>query len=197
MLLMILHAMRTLTQPWLTPCRPIDPSLYIHRFVHKLMNDSQDMSRQKQNAVTNTALRLVKSMKRDWMQTGRRPSGICGAALFIATHIHGQSCFCLVMVHAARCTACTTYEMILAWQALYMVRDACVLWKGTCMLSHVKSSLHGDIYLQKGCSVHAGNCFCTAACAKLCKAYSSPAVTCHAQMQKHADMTRRRQRDHA
>ncbi|KAL3163023.1 hypothetical protein ABBQ32_009450 [Trebouxia sp. C0010 RCD-2024] len=69
--------------------RPIDPSLYIHRFVHKLMNDDQDISRQKQNAVTNTALRLVKSMKRDWMQTGRRPSGICGAALFIATHLHG------------------------------------------------------------------------------------------------------------
>lgn len=69
--------------------RPIDPSLYIHRFVHKLMNDNQEITRQKQNAVTNTALRLVKSMKRDWMQTGRRPSGICGAALFIATHIHG------------------------------------------------------------------------------------------------------------
>ena len=29
-------------------------------------------------------------MKRDWMQTGRRPSGICGAALFIASHIHGR-----------------------------------------------------------------------------------------------------------
>ena len=71
-------------------CRPIDPSLYIHRFVHKLMGESRDYTRQKQNAVTNTALRLVKSMKRDWMQTGRRPSGICGAALFIATHIHGQ-----------------------------------------------------------------------------------------------------------
>lgn len=28
-------------------------------------------------------------MKRDWMQTGRRPSGICGAALFIAAAVHG------------------------------------------------------------------------------------------------------------
>eukprot|EP00656_Telonema_subtile_P028613 TRINITY_DN3114_c0_g3_i2.p1 TRINITY_DN3114_c0_g3~~TRINITY_DN3114_c0_g3_i2.p1 ORF type:complete len:418 (-),score=129.00 TRINITY_DN3114_c0_g3_i2:57-1310(-) len=27
-------------------------------------------------------------MKRDWMQTGRRPSGVCGAALFIAAKIH-------------------------------------------------------------------------------------------------------------
>eukprot|EP00983_Pelagomonas_calceolata_P001727 57403-Pelagomonas_calceolata.AAC.1 len=40
-------------------------------------------------AVSSTALKLVQSMKRDWMQTGRRPSGICGAALFIASHIHG------------------------------------------------------------------------------------------------------------
>jgi hypothetical protein len=38
--------------------------------------------------VANTTLRLIGSMKRDWMQTGRRPSGVCGAALFIATHIH-------------------------------------------------------------------------------------------------------------
>eukprot|EP00958_Prasinococcus_capsulatus_P007692 scaffold706_cov418-Prasinococcus_capsulatus_cf.AAC.60 len=27
------------------------------------------------HGVANTALRLVASMKRDWMQTGRRPSG--------------------------------------------------------------------------------------------------------------------------
>lgn len=28
-------------------------------------------------------------MKRDWIQTGRRPSGICGAALLIAARLHG------------------------------------------------------------------------------------------------------------
>ncbi len=61
----------------------MDPSLYLHRFANRLgVSD-------KFHAVTNTALRLVASMKRDWMQTGRRPSGICGAALFIAAHIHG------------------------------------------------------------------------------------------------------------
>ncbi|KAK9817299.1 hypothetical protein WJX72_012355 [[Myrmecia] bisecta] len=63
--------------------RPIDPSLYIHRFADRLGFGK------KMHAVANTALRLVASMKRDWMQTGRRPSGICGAALFIAAHIHG------------------------------------------------------------------------------------------------------------
>ncbi|KAL0050009.1 hypothetical protein WJX82_002680 [Trebouxia sp. C0006] len=86
--LQMCHLLRLEEHPMFS--RPIDPSLYIHRFVHKLMGENQDFTRHKQNAVTNTALRLVKSMKRDWMQTGRRPSGICGAALFIATHIHGM-----------------------------------------------------------------------------------------------------------
>ena len=64
--------------------RPVDPCLYLHRFAAKLGE-----SKEKREAITNTALRLVASMKRDWMQTGRRPSGICGAALFIAAHING------------------------------------------------------------------------------------------------------------
>jgi transcription factor IIIB subunit 2 len=65
--------------------KPIDPSLFIHRFADKL-NLGKRM-----HAVANTALRLVASMKRDWMQTGRRPNGICGAALWVAAQIHGFS----------------------------------------------------------------------------------------------------------
>lgn len=60
----------------------IDPSIYIWRFSCKLeLGD-------KTHAVSETALRLVKRMKRDWMHTGRRPSGICGAALVIAARLH-------------------------------------------------------------------------------------------------------------
>lgn len=68
------------------PCthRPIDPSLFIDRYTN-LLGLEQEVSK----AIAHTAVRLVASMKRDWIQTGRRPSGICGAALFIATHIHG------------------------------------------------------------------------------------------------------------
>ena len=65
--------------------KPIDPSLFIHRFADKL-----NLGR-RMHTVANTALRLVASMKRDWMQTGRRPNGICGAALWVAAHIHGFS----------------------------------------------------------------------------------------------------------
>jgi len=60
----------------------VDPSLYIHRFASKLEFGP------KANLVSKTALRLIQGMKRDWMQTGRRPSGVCGAALFIAAKAH-------------------------------------------------------------------------------------------------------------
>lgn len=61
----------------------IDPSLYIRRFASQLEFES------KTNEVAMTALRLVSRMKRDWLQVGRRPSGICGAALLVAARIHG------------------------------------------------------------------------------------------------------------
>ena len=61
----------------------IDPSLYIHRFASKLEFGD------KTHLVSMSALRLVQRMKRDWIQTGRRPSGICGAALLIAARVHG------------------------------------------------------------------------------------------------------------
>eukprot|EP00468_Gymnochlora_sp_CCMP2014_P002711 CAMPEP_0167747626 /NCGR_PEP_ID=MMETSP0110_2-20121227/4388_1 /TAXON_ID=629695 /ORGANISM="Gymnochlora sp., Strain CCMP2014" /LENGTH=470 /DNA_ID=CAMNT_0007632553 /DNA_START=55 /DNA_END=1467 /DNA_ORIENTATION=+ len=61
----------------------IDPTLYIHRFADKLEFEN------KCHDVANTAVKLVCNMKRDWMVTGRRPSGICAAALLIAARIHG------------------------------------------------------------------------------------------------------------
>ncbi|CAI4230112.1 unnamed protein product [Auanema sp. JU1783] len=55
-----------------------DPCLYIMRFA--CMLEFGD----KQKEVVNLATRLVQRMKRDWMSTGRRPTGLCGAALLIA-----------------------------------------------------------------------------------------------------------------
>eukprot|EP00946_MAST-07B_sp_MAST-7B-sp1_P000293 g293.t1 len=61
----------------------LDPTLYIHRFASKL-----DYGR-KRHQVAMTAIRLVQRFKRDWIQTGRRPAGICAAALLIAGRMHG------------------------------------------------------------------------------------------------------------
>jgi transcription factor IIIB subunit 2 len=63
--------------------KPIDPSLFIHRYAEELQVG------ERKNVVANTALRVVASMKRDWLVSGRRPNGICGAALWLASNIHG------------------------------------------------------------------------------------------------------------
>ncbi|KAK2491294.1 hypothetical protein MC885_005891 [Smutsia gigantea] len=59
-----------------------DPCLYIPRFAHLLEFG------EKTHEVSMTALRLLQRMKRDWMHTGRRPSGLCGAALLVAARMH-------------------------------------------------------------------------------------------------------------
>ncbi|GFP91095.1 transcription factor iiib 90 kDa subunit [Phtheirospermum japonicum] len=65
--------------------KPVDPSLFIHRFTDRLFGG-------KNPGVSKTALHIIASMKRDWMQTGRKPSGLCGAALYIAALSHGLKC---------------------------------------------------------------------------------------------------------
>ncbi|KAL9225076.1 hypothetical protein vseg_001042 [Gypsophila vaccaria] len=60
----------------------VDPSLFIHRFANGLLGEIN-------HEVEKTALRIMTSMKRDWMQTGRKPSGLCGAALYISALSHG------------------------------------------------------------------------------------------------------------
>ena len=61
----------------------IDPGLFIPRFAQKLDFGA------KTHDVTYTALRLVERMDHDWMATGRRPSGLCGAALIVAARMYG------------------------------------------------------------------------------------------------------------
>lgn len=61
----------------------VDPSLYMARFAARLEFGDRTQ------AVAATALRIAARMKRDWIQTGRRPSGICGACLIVAGRLFG------------------------------------------------------------------------------------------------------------
>eukprot|EP00842_Homolaphlyctis_polyrhiza_P000607 jgi/Hompol1/1547/HPOL_002737-RA len=61
----------------------IDPALLISRFATKLEFG------QYHGRVVTDATRIVARMTRDWMHYGRRPAGICAAALFIAARLHG------------------------------------------------------------------------------------------------------------
>jgi transcription factor IIIB subunit 2 len=55
-----------------------DPCLYIVRFAVMLeLGDKVDR-------IASLATRIVQRMKLDWMATGRRPTGLCGAALLLA-----------------------------------------------------------------------------------------------------------------
>ncbi|XP_053670379.1 transcription factor IIIB 90 kDa subunit [Anopheles nili] len=63
----------------------IDPCIYIMRYANKL-----DF-REKTHEVSMTAQRLVQRMKKDSIHSGRRPSGLCGAALLLAARMHDYS----------------------------------------------------------------------------------------------------------
>ncbi|CAA7033622.1 unnamed protein product [Microthlaspi erraticum] len=66
--------------------RLVDPSIFIPRFSDSLLKGAPN------RALVNTARDIIASMKRDWIQTGRKPSGICGAALYTAALSHGIKC---------------------------------------------------------------------------------------------------------
>lgn len=64
----------------------VDPSVFIERFSRRLEFGGM------QRKVQNTAMRLIQCMHRDWICTGRRPNGLCGAALLVAAYYHGFKC---------------------------------------------------------------------------------------------------------
>lgn len=61
----------------------VDPSLYIHRYATQL--DLGD----KLNNIVTSSLRIITRLKKDWIVVGRRPDGICAAALLIAARAYG------------------------------------------------------------------------------------------------------------
>ncbi|TFK60672.1 hypothetical protein BDN72DRAFT_828758 [Pluteus cervinus] len=60
----------------------VDPSHYISRFA-SLLEFGEETSK-----VATDAIRLVQRFDRDWMTRGRRPAGICGAALLLAARMN-------------------------------------------------------------------------------------------------------------
>jgi len=91
------------------PLPVIDPSIYIHRFISKLSLGK------KSNLVTMSTLRLIARMKRNWMSTGRKPTGLCGAAIILSTRIHGikinQKEICKIVRIGIQALRCRLYEV--------------------------------------------------------------------------------------
>ena len=62
--------------------QPINPEDLILRFCYRLEFGQETMR------VAGDAVRIVQRMNRDWMTPGRRPAGICGAALILAARMN-------------------------------------------------------------------------------------------------------------
>ncbi|KZF19716.1 hypothetical protein L228DRAFT_233856 [Xylona heveae TC161] len=60
----------------------VEPEDLIYRFARKLEFGTMTMK------VAQDAVRIVQRMNRDWMVTGRRPAGICGACLILAARMN-------------------------------------------------------------------------------------------------------------
>ncbi|PIA34089.1 hypothetical protein AQUCO_03900177v1 [Aquilegia coerulea] len=69
----------------------VDPVLFIPRFM-KCIVKGRYIGKQQKEDMQKSAERILASMKRDWMQTGRKPSGLCGAALYISALSIGLKC---------------------------------------------------------------------------------------------------------
>lgn len=59
------------------------PEVLVSRFV-----DALEFDKSHRDKIKMDAIRIVKRMKRDWMSTGRRPSGVCGAAILLAARMN-------------------------------------------------------------------------------------------------------------
>ena len=62
----------------------VDPSLFMERFSARL-----ELGHKGTQLVSHTAARIIQAMSRHWICTGRRPTGLCGAALLVACRYHG------------------------------------------------------------------------------------------------------------
>lgn len=71
------------TDPTVAEIPLIDPSFFVERYARRLDCGFN------QRALQKTAVKLIQFMHRDWICLGRRPNGLCGAALLIASFYHG------------------------------------------------------------------------------------------------------------
>lgn len=60
--------------------------MYITSFAKKIN------FKEKRTDIILAATRLVSRIKRDWLHTDNRPSGLCAAAMLVAARIYGFSC---------------------------------------------------------------------------------------------------------
>ena len=84
----------------------INPEDLILRFAQRSEFGSETMR------VANDAVRIVQRMKRDWMTPGRRPAGICGAALILAARMNNFRRTAREMVYIVKVNENTIFKRL-------------------------------------------------------------------------------------
>ncbi|KAK4939681.1 transcription factor TFIIIB subunit brf1 [Elasticomyces elasticus] len=87
------------------------PEVLVSRFVDELEFDKVDRDKIKMDAI-----RIVQRMKRDWMSTGRRPSGVCGAAIILAARMNNYRRTTREVVLTAKVTEITINKRLEEFQ---------------------------------------------------------------------------------
>ena len=85
---------------------PISPEGILERFADKLEFGNDRI------AVANDGVRILQRMDRDWMTPGRRPAGVCAAALLIAARMHNYRRTVRGMVSIAKVAAATIIKRL-------------------------------------------------------------------------------------
>lgn len=79
----ILAQMKYLCQATHTEVPVVDPSCYVQRFAEQM-----DLGAQTADVIV-CALKVLRAMHDDWISCGRRPMGVCAAALLVACYVFG------------------------------------------------------------------------------------------------------------
>ncbi|KIW09791.1 hypothetical protein PV08_11891 [Exophiala spinifera] len=87
------------------------PEVLVSRFVDELEFDKSHRDKIKMDAI-----RIVQRMKRDWMSTGRRPSGVCGAAVILAARMNNYRRTTREVVLTAKVTEITINKRLEEFQ---------------------------------------------------------------------------------
>jgi transcription factor IIIB subunit 2 len=85
---------------------PINPEDLILRFANRLEFGADTMR------VANDAVRIVQRFDRDWMTPGRRPAGVCGAALILAARMNNFRRTTREMVYVAKVSEVTLQKRL-------------------------------------------------------------------------------------
>ena len=84
----------------------VDPAELIPRFAGKL-EFGHDTPK-----VAKEAVKIVQRMNRDWMITGRKPNGICGAALVLAARMNNYRRTVREVIHIVKVTEATVHKRL-------------------------------------------------------------------------------------